>query len=137
MAPTRRYTDTDELELSTKVALLDKDVQNLRVEFDFHRKQSVADNTIITDSITQLDAKINEHLHAEEIRHQYLNDNVLSIQTSISSLREELREPLEIYKTARYSVQASKFIRNGILFILPLFTGIIGSYYYLIGYLHK
>jgi len=137
MSPTRRYTDTEELELSTKVALLDKDVQNLRVEFDFHRKQSVADNTIITDSITQLDAKINGHLQAEEIRHQYLNDNVLSIQTSISSLREELREPLEIYKTARYSVQASKFIRNGILFILPLLTGIMGSYYYLIGYLHK
>lgn len=137
MIPARRHTDKEDIELSTKVALLDKDVQNLRIEFDAHRKQSIASDILITESIKRLDEKINGHLQSEEIRHQHLNNNVLSIQTTISSLREELKDPLEIYKTARYSVQASKWLRNCMLFVLPLVTGIIGSYYYLIGYLHK
>lgn len=133
----RRSTDKEEKSLSEKVAVLDKDVQNLRVEFDYYRKQSLSSDKTLTESISILDKKINTHIQTEEVRHKDLYSNINTIKDSINILRMELKEPLEVYKTAKYSIVATKWLRNTIMFLLPMITGIVGTYYFLVDYLHK
>lgn len=128
----RREADKQEKTLAEKVAVLDKDVQNLRVEFNDFRKNSLTADKKIAETITKLDAKIDLHLVNEEIQHKQLNENILNINTAVNSnaksveaLRDELKEPLEVYKTAKYGARAGKIFVETMKWLAPLVAGIL------------
>jgi len=135
MEPKRRSTDLEEKTLAEKVAVLDKDVQNLRIEFNDFRNKSISSDKEITETINQMDKKIDLHLQNEETQHKDLNFNIQQIQDSVNALQETLKEPLEIYKTAKYSMQASKWVRDVVLWLSPLVAGISGAYIFVLNYM--
>jgi len=133
----RRKTDQEEKTLDERISLLDKDVKNLRVEFDDHRKQSVLSDKELSNTIRQLDAKIDLHLANEALQHKQLNENILAITTGVQNnhknitlLRDELQEPLEVYKTAKYGAKASIWVRNIVISIAGLLSAIGVVYLY-------
>jgi len=49
----RRETDIDEKTLDERISILDKDVKNLRVEFDDHRRQTNISDSEMAKTIRQ------------------------------------------------------------------------------------
>ena len=128
--PSRRTSDIENKTLDERIFLLDKDVKNLRVEFDDHRRQTNISDSEMAKTIRQLDEKINTHLANEEIQRKKLNSNIETITTgiqtnlaSITLLRDELVEPLEVYKTVKYGAKASRIVASTVKIVILIIVG--------------
>jgi len=126
----RRETDIDEKTLDERISILDKDVKNLRVEFDDHRRQTNISDSEMAKTIRQLDERINTHLANEEIQHRKLNSSIETITTGIQTnltnitlLRDELVEPLEVYKTVKYGAKASRIVASTVKIVILIIVG--------------
>lgn len=128
----RRKTDTELSTLAERVKELDKDVQYLRIEFDnFKKTKSISDKEL-HELITNIDNKFEIHREKEEIQSNNLNILLNNVSMEVQKLSADLKEPMEVYKTAKYSFVGGRFIVDTAKWLLPLFIGIGLAYMYFV-----
>lgn len=128
----RRKEDAENGSLAERVKELDKDVQYLRIEFDnFKKTKSISDKEL-HELITNIDNKFEIHREKEEIQSNNLNLSIINVSKELQKLSADLKEPMEVYKTAKYSFLGGRFIVDTAKWLLPLFIGIGLAYMYFV-----
>lgn len=101
MEPQRRGTDIHIAELITKVELLDGDVKRLRSDFEDHSK-------------------------SEAMKIEMLSANLVTIQVKLDQLLQEIKEPMEAYRTTKYGMSFLKFLVETAKWLIPVLILIFG-----------
>lgn len=123
------YTEKSGLsEIAAKVEALDGDVKKLRNEFDEYRTQSINSDAATTVAMTKIENKLDKHVLQEDKQYREQDEKITDIQKSIKSLSEELKEPMEVYKTAKYGAKAATVLVAIVRFVIPGVIGLLVGY---------
>ncbi|WP_028995845.1 hypothetical protein [Azonexus hydrophilus] len=95
---------TEELiRLVARVEELDKDVQQLRNEFE-------------------------DHIRLEDKKYNDIKTSIELVQLKVDQVLIEIKEPLESYKTAKYGMGFLKYIVETAKWLAPLVVGLMIGY---------
>jgi predicted RNase H-like nuclease (RuvC/YqgF family) len=114
--------------LGRRVDSLDADVKNLRTEFESYRKASENADRDMASAMSRMDTKLDRHVAIEDQQYREQDIKITGIQTAIATLSEELKEPLEIYKTTKYGAKAATTVVTVFRFLVPLGVAVLLGY---------
>lgn len=95
----RRSYDAAIAELLERVEELDSEIRDLRNDFS-------------------------NHVTTEELKIETLNTTLLSIQVKLDQLILDMKEPLDVYKSAKAGMTFMKFVTETAKWLGPLIVGI-------------
>jgi len=124
-------TSTEVTELgaiSLRVAALDDDVKKLRGDFEDHRTRSMNADKAATQTMAELTNKLDSHVAVEYEQYRAQDAKISAIQSAISNLAAELKEPMEVYRTTKYGAKAATVIVGLVRWLIPVFVGLLIGY---------
>jgi predicted nucleic acid-binding Zn-ribbon protein len=111
--------------LGRRVDALDQDVRNLRGEFDRYRQASESADRDMAVVMEKMDSKLDRHVAVEDQKYREQDRKMTDIQRSIVAMRDELKEPMEAWRTAKYGSKAAGFIASIARAVGPIVVAVI------------
>lgn len=127
--------DDNHLDAMRKVESLGSAVRTLRTDFEAYRKKSEAADGHMSWAITSLTGKFDSHRKDEKSQYEKqvamgsaLDRKIEATQKAIADLSAELKEPMEVYKAAKYGAKATNAIASLIRWAIPLCVALVVGY---------
>lgn len=114
--------------LSRRIEFIDRDVKNLREEFDEFRKTSVRADKALAGAIGAIDSKLDRHVVQNDVQYHEHDRKITGIRAAIDTLSEELKEPMEVYRTAKYGAKATTLLVAFVKWAVPVCVGLLIGY---------
>ena len=114
--------------LSRRIAFIDRDVKNLREEFDEFRQTSVQADKDLAGAMVAIDSKLDRHVVQEDVQYREQDRKIVGILGAIGTLSEELKEPMEVYRTAKYGAKATTLLVAFVKWAVPVCVGLLIGY---------
>jgi predicted phosphoribosyltransferase len=114
--------------LGRRVDALDEEVRKLRGEFDNYRVTSENADRDMVAAMGALDGKLDRHVVVEDQQYREQDKKISEIQRSIAALLEELKEPMEVYKTTKYGAKAATSLVYLVRYLVPIGAAVIIGY---------
>lgn len=118
--------------LVARVESLDSDVKTLRREFEDYRKKSEKADDGMSWAMTSLTGKFDKHVSVEQEQYseqltmaQEHDRKITDTQKAISDLAAELKEPMEVYRTAKYGAKATTLLVTFVRWAIPIGVGLL------------
>jgi len=124
-------TDSEKLSieaLARRIEFIDRDVKNLREEFDEFRQASVQADKDLAGVMGAIDTKLDRHVAQEDVQYREQDRKTTKIQEAITALSEELKEPMEVYRTAKYGAKATTLLVAFVKWAVPVCVGLLIGY---------
>lgn len=114
--------------LSRRIEFIDRDVKNLREEFDEFRQTSVQADKDLAGAMVAIDSKLDRHVVQEDVQYREQDRKIVGIRDAIDTLSEELKEPMEVYRTAKYGAKATTLLVAFVKWAVPVCVGLLIGY---------
>lgn len=118
--------------VSARVSALSNEVQKLNYDFEELRHATEkSDKELAADMASALmraNEKLDKYVAQEGIYHVEQDRKINELQRSINSLADDLKEPLEVYKTTKYGARAATLIVDLVRWFVPLAAGLLIGY---------
>lgn len=118
--------------LHKRVDDLSIDIDRFRKEIDRVSERAELADRKLADEMAEALIKVNEKLDHTILQQTTMHrDQALQItrlQSSIDALSEDLKEPMEIYKTTKYGARAATWIVTTVRFMVPLGVAVLLGY---------
>lgn len=114
--------------LSRRIEFIDRDVKNLREEFDEFRQTSVQADNDLAGAMVAIDSKLDRHVVQEDVQYREQDRKIVGIRDAIDTLSEELKEPMEVYRTAKYGAKATTLLVAFVKWAVPVCVGLLIGY---------
>lgn len=128
-------TDDNNLAALRKVESLEATLRTLRADFEEYRRKSEGADSHMSWAISSLTGKLDKHREDEKNQYEQqiamgnsLNQKILETQKAIHELSTELKEPMEVYKTAKYGVRATTLLVTVVRWAIPLGVALVIGY---------
>ncbi len=125
--------------LTSRVSTMEREVKQLRDDFDSTRqefaeshRQSVENDADLAQKMGGITEELRKHVRNED--KQYTEQKALQIeqdrkitqvQDAVTQIAADLKEPLEVYKVAKYGAKGTQLLASFIKSIWPLVAGIL------------
>ncbi len=122
-------------DLIRRVSSLDSDVKTLRTEFEQYRTKSSKADDAMSWAMTSITGKLDDHIKKEDKK--YIEQNAIAqdqirkldeTQKAIASLSAELKEPMEVYRTAKYGAKATTMLVTFVRWAVPIGVALLIGY---------
>jgi len=114
--------------LAQRIEYIDRDVKNLREEFDEFRQTSVQADKDLAGAMGAIDKKLDQHVDQEDAQYREQDRKITGIRDAINTLSEELKEPMEVYRTAKYGAKATTLLVAFVKWAVPVCVGLLIGY---------
>lgn len=106
--------------LGRRVDLLDDDVKQLRAELEDYRHESERADQDMSSTMSEVANKLDRHLAKDGEQYRDQDRKIVAIQASIDALAEELREPMEVWRTTKYGAKAASLLVSFVRWAVPI-----------------
>mgnify|MGYP001279829121 CR=1 FL=1 len=103
-------------------------MKNLREEFDEFRQTSVQADKDLAGALGAIDTKLYRHVAQEDVQYREQDQKTTKIQEAITTLSDELKEPMEVYRTAKYGAKATTLLVSFVRWAVPVGVGLLIGY---------
>lgn len=79
-------------------------------------------------SMGAIDSKLDRHVAQEDAQYREQDRKITGIRAAIDTLSEELKEPMEVYRTAKYGAKATTLLVAFVKWAVPVCVGLLIGY---------
>lgn len=120
------------LHLVERVGALSRDVDRFRAELEkVADRAAQADRRLadeMADALIKVHEKLDHTMAMQTSRHADQAAQIHRIQSSIDGLSNDLREPMEVWKTTKYGAKAASAVIMFIRWVVPIFAALLIGY---------